>query len=60
MDFQVVWAESVQEDLKQLVSFKAADDPVSVERFGLGLVDHVEQASLFRMFIGCFQYFYTV
>ena len=45
MDCQVVWTESAQEDLKQLVSFISADDPVSAERFGLGLVDHVEQAS---------------
>ena len=45
MDYQIVWTESAQEDLKQLVSFIAADDPVAAERFGLGLIDHVGQAS---------------
>jgi toxin ParE1/3/4 len=45
MDYQVIWTESAQEDLKQLVGFIATDDPVSAERFGLGLVDHVGQAS---------------
>ena len=45
MDYQVVWTESAQEDLKRLVSFIAADDPNAAERFGLGLIDHVEQAS---------------
>ncbi|QXD25026.1 type II toxin-antitoxin system RelE/ParE family toxin [Opitutia bacterium ISCC 51] len=46
MDYQVVWTESAQEDLKQIVNFIATDDPVAAERFGLGLVDHFEQASL--------------
>jgi plasmid stabilization system protein ParE len=31
MDYQIVWTESAQEDLKQLVSFIAADDPVWVQ-----------------------------
>lgn len=45
MDYQIVWTESAREDLKQLVSFIAADDPIAAQRFGLRLVDHVEQAS---------------
>lgn len=45
MDYQIVWTESAQEDLKQLVIYIAADDPIAAERFGLGLVDHVGQLS---------------
>ena len=45
MDYRIIWTESAQADLKQLVTYIGGDDPISAERFGFGLVDHVEQVS---------------
>ena len=34
MDYAIDWAESALEDLKDLVRYIAADNPVAAERFG--------------------------
>lgn len=47
MDYQIVWTKSAQEDLKQIVSFIAVDNPSAAERFGVAFIDQVEQIAQF-------------
>jgi len=46
MGYQIVWTESANNDLKQIVSFIAIDDPDTAERFGLSIVGQVESLSM--------------
>ena len=42
MDYAIDWAESALEDLKDLVRYIAADNPVAAERFGKAVIRRVE------------------
>ena len=46
MGYQIAWTESANNDLKQIVSFIAIDDPNAAERFGLSIVDQLEILSM--------------
>ena len=46
MGYQIVWAESANNDLKQIVSFIAIDDSDAAEKFGLSIVDQIEALSM--------------
>ncbi|MGE9292426.1 MAG: type II toxin-antitoxin system RelE/ParE family toxin [Puniceicoccales bacterium] len=45
MAYQIVWTQSAQQGLAQLVEYIASDDPIAAERFGLAIIEHVEQVS---------------
>ena len=45
MGYQIVWTESGNNDLKQIVSFIAIDDSDAAERFGLSIIDQIEALS---------------
>ncbi len=47
MDYSIDWAESALEDLKDLVCYIAADNPVAAERFGKAIIKRVEALSSF-------------
>ncbi len=46
MAYPIVWTETARNDLAQLVSYIASDDPVAAARFGEAIIDHIEQAAL--------------
>ena len=46
MGYQIVWTESANDDLKQIVSFIAIDDSDVAEKFGLSIIDQVETLSM--------------
>ncbi|MCB1122252.1 MAG: type II toxin-antitoxin system RelE/ParE family toxin [Verrucomicrobiae bacterium] len=39
MDYNLVWTETAQKDLKQLVAYIAVDAPMAAKRFVSGHVD---------------------
>jgi len=47
MDFRIDWSESAKNDLKNVVSYIAEEDPVAALNFGEGIVASVEQLELF-------------
>ena len=47
MDFRIVWSPSSRSDLKSIVSYIAEEDPCIAEKFGLKIIEHVEQAAIF-------------
>jgi toxin ParE1/3/4 len=47
MDYAIDWAESALEDLKDLVRYIAADNPVAAERFGKAVIRRVEVLATF-------------
>jgi toxin ParE1/3/4 len=47
MDYAIGWAESALEDLKDLVRYIAADNPVAAERFGKAIIRRVEVLATF-------------
>lgn len=49
MAYAIGWAESALEDLKELVRYIAADDPVAADRFGRAIIKRVEALSSFPL-----------
>ncbi len=42
MDYGIIWTQSALEDLRELVRYIAADDPIAAERFGNAIISRVE------------------
>ncbi len=38
MDYRIVWTQSALEDLRELVRYIAADDPIAAERFANAII----------------------
>jgi toxin ParE1/3/4 len=47
MDYAIDWTESALEDLKDLVRYIAADNPLAAERFGKAIIRRIELLSPF-------------
>ncbi|MCF6313541.1 MAG: type II toxin-antitoxin system RelE/ParE family toxin [Verrucomicrobiales bacterium] len=47
MDYSIDWSESALDDLKDLVCYIAADNPVAAEHFGEAIIKRVEALSSF-------------
>ena len=47
MDYTIVWTQSALEDLRDLVRYIAADDPIAAERFGNAIIRKVEAITSF-------------
>ena len=44
---KVIWAQSAISDLEQIVRYIAAEDPTAAKKFGLTLINHVEEVTNF-------------
>ncbi len=42
MAYTIIWTNSALEDLRELVRYVAADDPIAAERFGNAIIKRVE------------------
>lgn len=51
MDYTVIWSEAAIEDLREICSYIAADNPDAAGRVGKGILDHVHILTSFP-FIG--------
>lgn len=47
MDYRIIWTRSALEDLRELVRYIAADDPIAAERFGNAIIRRVEGMKTF-------------
>ena len=47
MDYRIVWSPTSRDDLKSIVSFMAEENPAIAEKYGLKIIDKVEQAAVF-------------
>ena len=47
MDFRIDWTESARNDLKNIVTYIAEDDPVAALNFGEGIIASVDQLERF-------------
>lgn len=44
MDYQLVWTNTAQDDLKQLVTYITEDNPSAAKKFGLAIFEQIESA----------------
>jgi plasmid stabilization system protein ParE len=51
MDFKVIWSDEATEDLRDICSYIAREDPDAALRIGNGILDHVQILARFP-FIG--------
>lgn len=47
MDYAIIWTQSALDDLRELVRYIAADDPIAAERFGNAVIKRVEGITSF-------------
>ena len=47
MDYAIIWTRSAHNDLRELVRYIAADDPVAAERFGKAVIRRIEGITSF-------------
>ena len=47
MDYRIIWTRSALEDLRDLVRYIAADDPIAAQRFGKAIIRRVEGLARF-------------